>query len=266
MSEINMKSEGQPNLVKTSEQKRDEAIDNFIRPENKPRIKQKNWLRRNLGRLLTVGGLIATAGVGVGIYESTKSHEPTPIASTFDVSALNSKIGIEDSVQMTFDDYVASAPPVWVEENRTMTVPVPILFKDNRTPTLSIKKIESQFDGRLNVMSIDGLEQGDTVVSLIDGEIEITQGHEKDLAIFTLYTQDSQGNDIDIMYLTNGLEPDPSISFEKPIKNLIRIPIKKGQPIGKMLTSDSLELIGAGPLLQNFNLAVTPENKAILLK
>jgi hypothetical protein len=67
------------------------------------------------------------------------------------------------------------------------------------------------------------------------------------------------------MYLTGGIEIDPSISFDKPINNFIRIPIKKGQSIGKMLTSDSLSLIGAGPLLQSFNLAVTPEKKAILL-
>ena len=67
------------------------------------------------------------------------------------------------------------------------------------------------------------------------------------------------------MYLTGGLEIDPSIIFDKPIKDHIRIPIKKGQLIGKMLTSDSLELIVAGPLLQSFNLAVTPENKTILL-
>jgi hypothetical protein len=125
---------------------------------------------------------VLVAGV---VYETNKPPKPVLIPSTFDVSALKSVIGANDSVQMTFDDYVASAPPLWVEENRTMTVPVPILFNDNRIPTLSIKKIESQFDGTLNRISIDGLEPGDTVLSLIDGEIEIAQAHEKDLTIFT---------------------------------------------------------------------------------
>ena len=106
---------------------------------------------------------------------------------------------------MTWDEYTATAPQLWVEENKTMTAPVPILFKDNRTPTLNIKKIESSFDHTLNRISIDGLEPGDTVLSLIDGEIEIFQGDENNPNNFTLFTKDSQGNDIDIMYLTGGV-------------------------------------------------------------
>jgi len=257
-------SDQEPDL--TDDQKRDQATHNFMHPEDKVRPPQKSWLSRNLRKVLAIGGVIAVVGTsaGIGIEQANKkSHE---IPSTFDVSALNSKIGLEDSTQMTWDEYTATAPQLWVEENKTMTAPVPILYKDNRTPTLSIKKIESSFDHTLNRISIDGLEPGDTVLSLIDGEIEITEGHEKDLAIFTLFTQDSQGNDTDIMYLTSGLEIDPSIIFDKPVKDHIRIPIKKDQPIGKMLTADNFELIGWGPLIENFNLAVTPGKKAILLK
>jgi hypothetical protein len=68
------------------------------------------------------------------------------------------------------------------------------------------------------------------------------------------------------MYLTGGLEIDPSIIFDKPIKDHIRIPIKKGQLIGKMLTSDKLELIGNAPLLTTFNLAVNPEKKSCFIE
>ena len=68
------------------------------------------------------------------------------------------------------------------------------------------------------------------------------------------------------MYLTGGVELDPSISFDKPVKDHIRIPIKKDQPIGKMLTADNFEIIGNAPLLKSFNLAVTSQGKAILLK
>jgi hypothetical protein len=270
MSEANMKPENQPIPSQkpdmSDDQKKDEATRNFLHPENKPpRLPEKSWLRRNLGIIIVVIAIVI-GGAGFGIYQDIKSHEPVSVPSTFDVSALNSVIGANDSVQMTWDEYTATAPPIWNGQNEVMTVPVPLLFKDNRAPTLSIKKIESQFDGRLNRISIDGLEPGDTVLSLIDGEIEINQGHENDLAVFTLYTQDSEGHDIDIMYLTSGLEIDPSIVFDKPINDHILIPIKKNQPIGKMVTSDKLELIGNGPLLQSFNLAVTPENKAIILK
>ena len=263
---MNTENNSNSNLseAELSEQKRKEAIENFINPPKKPPVK-RNWLKITAwtaGSVAVIGVLVA----GV-VYETNKPPKPVLIPSTFDVSALKSVIGANDSVQMTFGEYVATAPPLWVEENRTMTVPVPILFNDNRIPTLSIKKIESQFvPNLLDRISIDGLEPGDMVLSLIDGEIEISQGHEKDLAVFTLLTKDAQGNDIDIMYLTSGLEIDPSIIFDKPIKDHVLIPIKKDQPIGKMLTSDKLELIGGGPLLQTFNLAVTPEEKAILLK
>jgi hypothetical protein len=181
-----MKPENNPssNLseAQLSEQQRKEAIENFINPPKRPPVK-RNWLKIaawTAGSVVIIGVLAAVVG-----YETNKPPKTVLIPSTFDVSALKSVIGANDSVQMTFDDYVASAPPLWVEENRTMTVPVPILFNDNRIPTLSIKKIESQFDGTLNRISIDGLEPGDTVLSLIDGEIEIAQAHEKDLTIFT---------------------------------------------------------------------------------
>jgi hypothetical protein len=172
-------SDQEPDL--TDDQKRDQATHNFMHPEDKVRPPQKSWLSRNLRKVLAIGGVIAVVGTsaGIGIEQANKkSHE---IPSTFDVSALNSKIGLEDSTQMTWDEYTATAPQLWVEENKTMTAPVPILYKDNRTPTLSIKKIESQYDGRLNTISIDGLEPGDTVLSLIDGEIELDQGDENHL-------------------------------------------------------------------------------------
>jgi hypothetical protein len=265
MSEGNMKPKNQPISDQepdlTDDQKRDQATRNFMHPEDKVRPPQKSWWSRNLVGLLIVLVLVA-GGTGFGIYKNAKAHE---IPSTFDVSALNSKIGLEDSTKMTWDEYTATAPQLWVEENKTMTAPVPILFKDNRTPTLNIKKIESSFDHTLNRISIDGLEPGDTVLSLIDGEIEIFQGDENNPNNFTLFTKDSQGNDIDIMYLTGGVELDPSISFDKPVKDHIRIPIKKDQPIGKMLTADNFELIGNAPLLENFNLAVTSQGKAIIL-
>jgi len=38
-----------------SDQERDNALKNFMHPEDKPKIQQKSWIRTNLGRLLVVG-------------------------------------------------------------------------------------------------------------------------------------------------------------------------------------------------------------------
>jgi len=273
MNEGNMKQEGpRPNLTEAeiADQERKIATDNFMHPENKLKTPQKSWLRRNLGRLLTVGGLIATAGVGVGIYESTKSHEPAPIASTFDVSALNSMIGIEDSVQMTWDEYAATAPTIWNEQNEVMTIPVPIWFINNRTPILNVEKIASPFDGKLNQISIEGVEQGDIIISPVDATLSMFKEDEVNPTVFFLNYTDPQGNNIGIEYNVSSLKSLIDYTDASPgsIAGEIQIPIKKNQPIGEIIASDKdpyVMLIGTGPLLKKFNLAVTPEDKVIIL-
>jgi hypothetical protein len=167
MSEANMKSENKETPVQntdlTDDQIRDEATRNFLHPENKPKIKQKSWFRRNLGRLLVAGALVA-GGTGFGIYENAKSHEPIPIPATFDPSALKSVIGVNNSVQMTFDEYSAVAPPIWEEQGEVMTIPVPVVFHDGRNPTLRITKMQNQIIDSMDIIDINGLEQGDIIV------------------------------------------------------------------------------------------------------
>jgi hypothetical protein len=203
---------------------------------------------------------VLVAGV---VYETNKPPKPVLIPSTFDVSALKSVIGANDSMQIPLGDYLATAPPVWEDENKTMTIPVPILFHDGRTPTLHVIKARSQYDNRLDEMYIDGLEQGDTILSPITGEFTVAQGHEKDLTYIFL---DDQGNLISFMLSEDGLDPLIDLGQPDPIKKEFLISVKKYQPIGTMISSGDLRLIAGGPLIENFNLAVTPENKVILLK
>jgi len=65
-----MKPENQPisnqNLTEAeiADQQRNEAAYNFMHPENKKRTPQKSWLKRNLGKILTIGGLVAVVGAG----------------------------------------------------------------------------------------------------------------------------------------------------------------------------------------------------------
>ena len=249
----------------TDDQKRDQATRNFMHPENKPpRPPEKSWFRRNLAGLLIALVLVA-GGTGFGIYKNAKAHEPIPVPEIFDPSALNSMVGANDSVQIPLGDYLVTAPPVWEDKNKTMTIPVPILFHDGRTPTLHIIKAKSQFDNRLDEMYIDGLERGDTILSPITGEFTVGKGHEKDLTYIFLYGQDDQGNLISFMFSTNGLNPLIDLGQLNPTSGEFRVSVKKYQPIGTMVSSGDLRLIGDGPLIKNFNLAATPNGKAIIL-
>jgi len=264
-----------PNLTEAeiSDQERKIATDNFIHSENKPKTPQKSWLRRNLGKILTIGGLVAVvgAGAGIGIENAIKkSSVPTPVPEIFDPSALKSIIGPNDSTQMTFDEYVNIAPEIWDGQNEVMTSPVPIWFKNNRTPILNVEKIASPFDGKLNQISIEGVEQGDIIISPVDATLSMEKEDEANPTVFFLNYTDPQGNNIGIEYNVSSLKPLIDYTDASPgsIAEEIKIPIKKNQPIGEIIASDKdpyVMLIGTGPLLKEFNLAVTPEDKVIIL-
>lgn len=255
----------------SSDQLRNDAIGNFMHPENKLKpVKKKNFFVRNLGLTLTAAAL-AFSAAGYGIYESIKkSNEPVPVPEFFDPSALKSVIGPNDSIQIPASEYFASAPTIWNEQSRIMTIPVPVLFRDGRLPTLTVDKIPSALDGKLDTISIDGLEQGDVILSPMDGRIEVNQPHE-DFAVFFFESTDTQGRGISIMFLGPPLEP--LITLDQPIsKTGSFYDIKKGQPIGKILASDKdllhrykISLIGGGPAREGFNLTVTSEGKAPIL-
>jgi hypothetical protein len=263
-----MKQEDNPNSNLTeaelSEHQRKEAIERFIDPTKRPRVKT-NWLKIAIwisGSVLVVGVLVT-----VLVYETNKPTKPVLIPSTFDVSAIKSTIGANDSVQMTLDECTKIAPPYWNAPDGIMTVPIPVLFSDNRIPTLSVEKTPNPLDEVLNQISISGFESGDVIISPIDGEIQITIADEN-LSWFSLFSKDAQGNDDIIMQIRtspNGL--NPLINFNVPTtEQQILIAIKKGQPIGEITTPNTSIMISAdGPSTEGNNLATTPEGKVIIL-
>jgi hypothetical protein len=197
------------------------------------------------------------------------------IPLTFDPAALESVIGPENSVQMTLEEYEATSPTMWDEQNKTMTIPLSIIFKDDLIPNLFIKKEQLSFDSSESAVkskiTVNGLQQGDIIPSPVDGEIELQKGTNKCIggSIF-IYTKDSQGEDIIILFATTPL--NNLINFNYPLENNTRIPIKRGDPIGSLLTSDKhwafngqIQIMGFAPLLKNFNLATTHEGKAIII-
>jgi hypothetical protein len=268
MNEI--KPDNQPDSAKTPDQEREEALRDFMHPENKPpRPPKKRWISRYFGLVLVVLILVA-GGTGYGIYKYNKSNEPVPIPATFDVSAMNSTIGPEDSVQMTFSEYSAIAPELWNEESKTLTIPIPILFKDNRTPDLPVIKYKQPGDINPSTIGIMGVEQGDTIFSPFDGEMEIDYGMEN-LAVFYLHTTD-HGRDVTIWIAApGGFSPLINLdNYSRKGPQSIYFPVKKNQPLCNIGTSDHVSLLGAvvsgQTPAENFNLAVTPEGKAVILK
>jgi hypothetical protein len=218
---------------------------------------------------------LALGGLGAGAYEAYEHmnpgiHQTIDIPSTFDPAALEQRIGPENSIQMTFDEYEKTAPPVWVEQNKTLTIPLPIIFRDNRIPTLHIEKVQNpNANGSLDFINIDGLEQGDILFSPFDGKIQISQGA-KNLVGFFLYIKGPRGEEISLYFKTTGLNPLVDLSHP-PVDGYIPATVKKGDPIGSLITSDrhkafngQIQIDGRNDLsLGSFNLAATPEGKVI---
>jgi hypothetical protein len=264
--------------------------------ETKP--KKSKTAQRIIGYGL--GGLMALEGIGATVTELT-NDKPASItqtlpedfahpyrlglknveivSDTFDQTALKQTVTEANSVQMTFkeyEEYEKSAPPVWNAETKTMTPPIPVYFRDGRIPTLHIEKAQNPYaNGALDIISIDGLEQGDALFSPFDGTIEIYKGDDN-LMDFYLVAKDFQGEEVGINIRTTGLNPlidfDHNITGEK-----IVLPIKRGDLIGSLLPINSaygidrqrilkgqVRMDGDGPLLQSVNLA-TAGDKAILV-
>ena len=249
--------------IETSELQRKEAVEKFINPVKTPRPK-RNWLK--LGLLAGGSVLVAAVVIAVVVYENSK---PVAVPSTFDVSAMKATISPNNSVQMTFDAYTQGAPPIWDGQNKTLTVPVPILFANNRNPTLKVEKVVDTIDGEVDQIQMDDLEPGDVIFSPIDGTLNEQKEYEDSLHVFYLNYTDSQGNNIAIEGYCSLLKPLVSFADATPVTDdIVSIPIKKGQPIGEITASDNdphIGLIGAGPFMKSFNLAVNSERKVILL-
>jgi len=247
-----------------SDQERDNALKNFMHPEDKP--PQKSWIRTNLTRLLVVGGVIVICGVGVGIYVGTKppqTTKPPVIPSTFDVSALKSYIGANDSVMMPIDNYTANAPPIFDTQTKIMTVPVPIIFDSSDVPNLVVEKLRNNADNSLNIIKIDGLKSGSTVFSPFDGEITVYPG-DPNMDNFDLYITDYQEKGTAIAFSTpDGVTPLINFNLPATATESVEIPVVKNQPIGN-INGTSITMMGTAPLSKIFNLGVSG-GKVILL-
>jgi hypothetical protein len=244
--------------------------------------KKKSWTQNAAVRI--GAALFVLAGLGFGVKKGidSSSNNPPPIHQTietpsptvFDPTARESTADANNSVQMTLADYEKTSPsPLWENENKTLTTLLPVMFRDGRIPTLHIEKTQNpKAEGALDLITIDGLEQGDILFSPIDGEIEIYKG-DNNLTDFYLIAKDFQGQNVGISIMTTGL--NPLITFDhNPTGYKTTQSIKKGDPIGSFLTSNKhwayngqLKMDGDAPLLDDdFILATTPDGKLIEIK
>jgi hypothetical protein len=261
--ENNPDSNSNPTDAETSDQERDNALKNFMHPEDKPKIQQKSWIKTNLTRLLIVGGIIVICGVGADIYVGTRPPKIITIPSTFDVSALKSYIGANDSVMMPIDNYTASAPPIFDTQTEIMTVPVPIVFDSSDIPNLTVEKLRNNADNSLNIIEIGGLEPGETLFSPFDGDIIISPGA-ANMDVFFLEITDYQEAGIAIEFSTpDGVNPSINFNLSATATEDVEIPVVKNQPIGNIIGT-SIQAMGTAPLLKTFNLGVSG-GKVILL-
>jgi hypothetical protein len=195
------------------------------------------------------------------------------ISSTFNPAALEQWIGTENSVQMTFGEYEKTAPAVWNELTRTFITPLPIVFRNNRIPTLHISRVYQlgSISTSPNSINIDGLEQRDAIFSPFDGDIALFEG-DKDLAGFNLYIKDTNGNNIArLSFATTGL--DLAIDIDQAIMGddgFRHMTVKKETIIGYLLKSDKhsafngqVQVSGTAFDLNKYGFATTPEGKLI---
>jgi hypothetical protein len=244
--------------------------------------KGKSRIKGEVGRVSRTAALLIAVGVlGAlsagyfayqndmipGIHQPTDTPDTPTTLTTISPDAKEYTVDATNSVQMTLADYEKIAPPLWA--NKSMVVPLFIEFANNRIPTLRIEKAPDPYaDGTLDIINIGGLEEGDTFIAPFDCDIELFWGGE-DLREFFLITKDSKGEEITLVIKTTGL--NPLFEFKSPITtDTDRKTIKKGDRIGSLLTpkkhyafNGQIQISGSAPLLENFNLATTPEGKLI---
>jgi len=271
----------------TSGEAHEQSIDRIGHGEisvKKPKSKAiSNFFKRRLTKLALAGAAltIAASGIGYTIHENNENQQRIETSSSFDPSATNSYINPNNSVQMTLDEYTKDWPQVWKEESKTLTYPLPILFKDSRIPTLHIKKGKDMFGayGINDYLIDDGLQEGDIILSPFDGIIKIyAPQREQTTSIrnfFIYYPSIDPPKSDGFSLISTPLEP--LIDLEQATREnetYITMSIKRNQPIGKVMTSDQgksfnpqIQFIGLSHSMeQNFNLATTSEGKVILLK
>ncbi|MBN2239068.1 MAG: hypothetical protein JW712_04790 [Dehalococcoidales bacterium] len=230
-----------------------------------------------LKRIVRTVGFVMLAGLvmagGTYLYQYLTADKPLKGENLefYDPESSDTFIEPSNSIQMTFDKAEKASPTLWQSENNTLTIILPIIFKDSRIPILHIEKNRYP-DGdndTKDLITIGGLQEGDIIVSPIDGTFSVSS---ENLASFFLHGQGSDGEEINITFATTGL--NPLINFTLPeTGGYTEIQIKKGDLVGSFLTSEQhskfagqVMIAGHGPFLKNFNLASTSDGKAIILK
>jgi hypothetical protein len=232
---------------------------NKVNPSKIVKPKKKNWVK--LIPLIVLADCIGLLVLGAIACQP----------QTFDPVSTKQQIGSENYVQMTWAEYEATTPRLWNDDSKTLTIPLPVVFKDNQIRSLRIEKVKSTYFPTLaDEMIIDGLQQGDVIFSPFDGEVELDKYEEKYLGSIFLYAKGPKDEQLSIVFATTTL--NNLLNFSHPIADTIRVPVKKGDSIGSLDTSNKhrvfngqIEMDGGGPLCKYFNLATTPEGKVILI-
>jgi hypothetical protein len=206
------------------------------------------------------------------------------VPSTFDPTATKGVIGANNSVQMTPEEYANVGPQI--VENGHINIPFPIKFKDGiiRTIHYEISADPINKDKKYNIMlTIDGLEEGDILVSPIDGEIpgktgQLSNWYKNTDGSFSLWTsnivgKDSSGHEIDIWFSYSHAKPVINRETLSEYEKDSPIQVKIGDPIYVFTSSEkdthyngqvqfSAMALGLPPVA----IATTVEGKAIAIK
>lgn len=292
MSEAtNMKAENPINAPQN-------VVDDFIkRQKERDSAPKEKMSRRDFLKLAGKGALIiaGTAVAGkfisslgnVGTGEGKPPVPPKEIPSTYDASAPDAWTGPSNSIQMTLEESKKAAQPIWQEEEKTMTILLPIKSKDGQIRTLHVQKMTDPTSTQMghiagnNMIQIDaGLEEGDIVFAPYSGKLALlTRRSQRDISVISgalFLDSDPENNKSDDSVVFYTTELNPLLDFSQATEDdaYFYWDVQKGQPIGEILTSyknqpikPKVSITGLGRLRgqENFNLA-TFEGKAIIVK
>ncbi|KKQ36590.1 MAG: hypothetical protein US55_C0061G0003 [Candidatus Levybacteria bacterium GW2011_GWC2_37_7] len=254
--------------------------ENTINPERpvpSEGISRRDFLKTVVKASVGVVGTLAVGGTVVKIVSELTKEKKISVPDRIDRTATEGTLGVNNTMQVTPKDYSNVAPKI--VENGYVNVPLAVSSKDGQIRTVHYKISKGSFAGLDDYnafLTFDGLVAGDTLLSPVNGIIEINQGNEG-LSYFFLYTDpkgSSKGymekDDAVIIYSTTGLKP--IIDFEKPINGSIRKEIKIGDPIGTLISSAKDERFGGQVKIRGSALgqlpttiATTSDGKAINL-
>jgi hypothetical protein len=241
---------------------------------------------RNTAIAIPLIGLAIFGGKQFIDQNNEKIHK-AETSSTFDPNATDLYINPNNSIFMTLEEY--GKPGILWSEGNISTVALFIKFKDNRTPTFHLEKTTSVGHPGLNQYNIDeGLIEGDTFVSPIDGELHVLAldtSYNKYVYGFYVNRPGDEPKTMDSVYITCRTQIKPLVDLSQVTRAdqayLSPIKVKANQPIFEILSSldgksfePDISIIAAGghiaytdarDISLTLDLAAS-EDKVILLK